>query len=79
VESWLSFLKEFEPEVQILLCERCHENPSVGVCRLTGNRLISISVRLWTPLTSFLPVDHVLVCQARYAHKQYCDDNVGGK
>ncbi|PSN50392.1 Alpha- and gamma-adaptin-binding protein p34 [Blattella germanica] len=34
VESWLSFLKEFEPEVQILLCDRCHENPPVGVPRV---------------------------------------------
>nr|CAD7460226.1 unnamed protein product [Timema tahoe] len=36
-ESWLSFLKEFEPEVQILLCDRCEENPSEGVSKVAGN------------------------------------------
>nr|CAD7263171.1 unnamed protein product [Timema shepardi]CAD7574189.1 unnamed protein product [Timema californicum] len=35
-ESWLSFLKEFEPEVQILLCDRCQENPSVGVSKVAA-------------------------------------------
>ncbi|KDR19806.1 alpha- and gamma-adaptin-binding protein p34-like [Zootermopsis nevadensis] len=80
VESWLSFLKEFEPEVQILLCERCHENPSVGVCRVTaqewcveqGFELVELNPELdteWEAEQDFIETTGIKrVVQAMHAH-----------
>jgi hypothetical protein len=37
VESWLPFLKELSPEVQILLCDRCaDQSPIPGHSRMDG-------------------------------------------
>ncbi|KAF4530762.1 hypothetical protein B566_EDAN007984 [Ephemera danica] len=38
VESWLPFVKEFSPEVQILLCEQCPETTNLGVSRVNVQR-----------------------------------------
>lgn len=27
MEQWLSYTKEFEAEIKILVCDRCHETP----------------------------------------------------
>lgn len=35
-ESWLTFLKDYEPEIQILLCEKCIENPVVGISKISA-------------------------------------------
>ncbi|KAJ9584212.1 hypothetical protein L9F63_021447, partial [Diploptera punctata] len=80
VESWLSFLKEFEPEVQILLCDRCHEKPSVGVPRVTvqewcveqGFELVEINPELdpeWEEEQDFIETTGIKrVVQAMHAH-----------
>ncbi|XP_069682461.1 alpha- and gamma-adaptin-binding protein p34-like [Periplaneta americana] len=80
VESWLSFLKEFEPEVQILLCDRCHENPPVGVCRVAvqewcveqGFELVELNPELdpeWEEEQDFIETTGIKrVVQAMHAH-----------
>jgi len=80
VESWLPFLKEFEPEVQILLCDRCHENPSVGVCRVAvqewcveqGFELVELNPELdpeWEEEQDFIETTGIKrVVQAMHAH-----------
>jgi hypothetical protein len=45
MEQWLSYTKEFESEIKILVCERCHEtpfpkiqsHPHAGINRTHGN------------------------------------------
>lgn len=80
VESWLSFLKEFEPEVQILLCDRCYENPTVGVNRVTvqewcveqGFELVELNPELdpeWEEEQDFIETTGIKrVVQAMHAH-----------
>nr|CAD7414459.1 unnamed protein product [Timema poppensis] len=79
-ESWLSFLKEFEPEVQILLCDRCQENPSVGVSKVAaqewcvdqGFELVELNPELdaeWEAEQDFLETTGIQrVVQAVHSH-----------
>ncbi|XP_067015530.1 alpha- and gamma-adaptin-binding protein p34 [Anabrus simplex] len=80
VESWLAFLKEFEPEVQILLCDRCYENPEVGLSRVAvqewcveqGFELVELNPELdpeWEEEQDFLETTGIKrVVQAMHAH-----------
>lgn len=80
VEGWLSFLKEFEPEVQILLCDRCEEEPPEGLARVTvqewcveqGFELVELNPDLdpeWEAEQDFLETTGVKrVIQALHAH-----------
>ncbi|XP_018914702.1 alpha- and gamma-adaptin-binding protein p34 [Bemisia tabaci] len=36
VDEWLSFLKEYEADVKILLCDQCQSEPNVGISKLTA-------------------------------------------
>ncbi|XP_063225051.1 alpha- and gamma-adaptin-binding protein p34-like [Bacillus rossius redtenbacheri] len=79
-ESWLSFLKEFEPEVQILLCDRCWEDPATGVSKVAaqewcvdrGFELVERNPELdpeWEADQDFLETTGVpRVVQALHAH-----------
>ncbi|GLH07862.1 Alpha-and gamma-adaptin-binding protein p34 [Gryllus bimaculatus] len=80
VESWLAFLREFEPEVQILLCDRCYENPKVGVSRVKaqewcveqGFELVELNPELdpeWEEEQDFIETTGIKrVVQAMHAH-----------
>ncbi|KAK3929951.1 Alpha- and gamma-adaptin-binding protein p34 [Frankliniella fusca] len=35
-EEWEPFIKEFDPDIRILLCENCEENPSIGISKLSA-------------------------------------------
>ncbi|KAE8752537.1 hypothetical protein FOCC_FOCC000659 [Frankliniella occidentalis] len=36
VQQWEPFINEFDPDIRILLCENCEENPSTGISKLTA-------------------------------------------
>jgi len=44
VESWLPFIKEMAPEVQILLCEKCLEQSVKGSSRMDGMCIYSCNI-----------------------------------
>lgn len=80
VDSWMAFLKEFEPEVQILLCDRCYENPETGVGRVKvqewcverGFELVELNPELdpeWEEEQDFIETTGIKrVIQAMHAH-----------
>lgn len=36
VDGWLPFLKEYGAEISVMLCNRCEDNPRIGVSKLKG-------------------------------------------
>lgn len=36
-DQWEPFVKEYDPDIRILLCDNCEDNPSKGVSKLSGN------------------------------------------
>lgn len=45
VESWQPFLKDYEADISILLCNRCVEDSTPGVSKLSGKREFDYKLR----------------------------------
>uniref|UniRef100_A0A1B6MUC4 Alpha-and gamma-adaptin-binding protein p34 n=1 Tax=Graphocephala atropunctata TaxID=36148 RepID=A0A1B6MUC4_9HEMI len=80
VEGWMSFLRDYEVDVNILLCDRCHENPTSGVSKRTaqewcvkqGYELVELNPELdeeWEAEQDFIETTGIKrVVQALQAH-----------
>uniref|UniRef100_A0A1B6HKV1 Alpha-and gamma-adaptin-binding protein p34 n=1 Tax=Homalodisca liturata TaxID=320908 RepID=A0A1B6HKV1_9HEMI len=80
MESWMSFLRDYDVDVNILLCDRCNDNPSSGVSKRTaqewcvkqGFELVELNPELdeeWEAEQDFIETTGIKrVVQALHAH-----------
>ncbi|KAG8336240.1 hypothetical protein J6590_048462 [Homalodisca vitripennis] len=80
MESWMSFLRDYDVDVNILLCDRCNDSPSSGVSKRTaqewcvkqGFELVELNPELdeeWEAEQDFIETTGIKrVVQALHAH-----------